>query len=388
MAESIKDNGDGQSRSRRSLRIVATVAVVVVVTGALVAWNALSGQDTPQAAAVVGTDTNPELVEPSPPTTTTSTTPPATIEWVDPDAIDLVEASLEPEGPVRVRGRLGVVIEGVHIANPTGPCIVVENSTSVTIRDSRIGPCDGDAISLSSSAAITVENVAVEDATRGIAVKNSRDVVIIESSVMNTNSGIYVLNSTGVAVERNRFIDAGRNFVQFDKVTGPGNSVVDNIGRNALGASNAEDFINIYQSTGTADSPIVVAGNRLRDGGPSPSGSGIMVGDAGGGHIAVTDNLLINPGQAGIGVASGHDIIVSGNVVYSDPVEWSNVGIYVWNQYGSECERITVAGNNVQWLHATTGVNAAWDANTCGEVAGWESNSWGDNPRIEATWWS
>ena len=69
---------------------------------------------------------------------------------------------------------------------------------------------------------------------------------------------------------------------------------------------------------------------------------GAVLGDGGGGHVIVEGNALVNPGQVGIGVASGTDITVTGNSVYSEALPWSNVGIYVWNQYGSACGNIQI----------------------------------------------
>jgi nitrous oxidase accessory protein NosD len=85
-----------------------------------------------------------------------------------------------------------------------------------------------------------------------------------------------------------------------------------------------------------------VRGNRLSNGGPSGSGSGIMVGDEGGSHIVVKGNTLTNPGQVGIGVAGGQNIRILDNSVFSASHPWSNIGIYVWNQSGGTCSNVEV----------------------------------------------
>ena len=135
---------------------------------------------------------------------------------------------------------------------------------------------------------------------------------------------MLVHRSDSVRVDSNAFVDAGRNFVQFDKVNGAGSSISGNRGQNELGGTNAEDLISLYQSNGTASSPIRVVGNHLRNGGPSDSGSGIMLGDGGGSYQFVEGNVLVEPGQVGIGVASGTNMTVRGNVVYSSALPWSN----------------------------------------------------------------
>ena len=249
-----------------------------------------------------------------------------------------------------------MVIENLHVSNPGGDCIVVTGGSNVTIRNSTIGPCGGEAVYLSD----------VNGAS------------ITGNTITDTANGVLVHRSTSVRVDNNTFRHAGRNFVQFDKVTGSGSSISGNRGENALGGSNAEDFISVYQSGGTSGSPLRVVGNHLRNGGPSNSGSGIMLGDGGGGHVVVQDNALVNPGQVGIGVASGTNITVTGNRVYSAAQPWSNVGIYVWNQYGSACDNIQITNNQVNWTAAGGYANHWYNGGGCGNVTE-SGNTWGAN---------
>jgi Right handed beta helix region len=264
------------------------------------------------------------------------------------------DGSLQQSGPVVISGESGVVIENLAISNPDGPCVEIVGSSDVVVRNSEIGPCGG----------------------RAVEVENSSSVQLTGLSIRNTESGVYALQSQSVAVTSNVFRDAGRNFVQFDKVSGSGNQVSNNSGGNRLGGSSAEDFVSIYQSSGTSGSPLSVTGNSFRNGGPSTSGSGIMVGDYGGANIVVKGNSLVNPGQVGIGVPGGSNIKVLGNSIFSSPHPWSNVGIYVWGQSGSGCSGIEVSGNNVEWYNADGAANPAWDGGNCGAIAGWENNNW------------
>jgi hypothetical protein len=256
-------------------------------------------------------------------------------------------------GPLEISGQSGVVYENLKISNPGGPCVRVVNSSNVVIRNSEIGPCGGRGVSIEKSSSVTVENV----------------------SIHHSSAGVYAVLSQAIVVSSSSFTHAGRNFVQFDKVTGAGNKIVGNSGSNSLGGSNAEDLISLYQSSGTSGSPIEVKGNRLSNGGPSGSGSGIMVGDSGGSHVVVSGNTLTDPGQVGIGVAGGSNMRVVGNVIYSSAHPWSNVGIYVWNQSGS-CGNIEVSGNRVEWYNSGGASNGGWDGGGCGSVAGWDSNDW------------
>jgi hypothetical protein len=255
-------------------------------------------------------------------------------------------------GPIDV-SESGVVIENLHISNPGGTCVTVTNASNVTIRNSTIGPCGDDAVYLSD-----VDGVVVEG-----------------NYITGTGNGVLVHRSSAVRVDSNAFVDAGRNFVQFDKVNGAGSSISGNRGQNELGGTNAEDLISLYLSNGTASSPIRVVGNHLRNGGPSDSGSGIMLGDGGGSYQFVEGNVLVEPGQVGIGVASGTNMTVRANVVYSSALPWSNSGIYVWNQYDQACGNVEVSGNQVNWTKSDGSANSWWEGGGCGEVNNY-GNDW------------
>lgn len=317
------------------------------------AREASAGPDASTAPSVTGPSVTSETSEE--PTDTTSE-PTSTSSTQSPDTTARPSGSVVT-GPVVVSGESGVVLEGMKISNPNGPCVQIKGSSEIVVRASEIGPCGDRAVEIQDSSAVTIEGLAIHD----------------------SSSGVYAINSQHVAVVGNRFTNAGRNFVQFDKVTGSGNSISRNSGANKLGSSSAEDFVSVYKSSGTPGSPLTVASNSFRDGGPSGSGSGIMVGDYGGSHILVQGNTLINPGQAGIGVPGGTNIRVIDNVVYSGSQPWSNVGIYVWNQSGGSCGSIEVKGNRVEWYGADGAENPSWDGGNCGAIAGWDTNDWHAN---------
>jgi hypothetical protein len=264
-------------------------------------------------------------------------------------------------GPVAVTGnsnsdRLieGVVIEELTVSNEAGDCVSVIHGRNVTVRSSTIGPCSGEALYLSEVAGADVSG----------------------NTVTGTGVGVLVHLSDSIAVDDNTFENPGRNFVQFDKVNGPGSSISMNRGQSDLGASDVEDMISLFESNGTPESPIRVVGNQLRDGGPSQSGSGILLGDGGGSYQIADDNRLVNTGQVGIGVASGTEITVSNNKVYSEAQPWSNVGIYVWNQYPTECSTINVSGNQVNWTSAAGRENHWFNGGGCRSVNAFD-NEWG-----------
>ena len=174
------------------------------------------------------------------------------------------------------------------------PVITIRNSKRIRIEDCKIGPCKGEAVNIYACEGITVT----------------------ENRFEAVSTGVYALDSRHIEVTRNRCLNVHGPFprgqlAQFDKVTGGGNRINHNLALNILGKSNPEDVINIYKSSGTPDDPIQVIGNKIRGGGPSGSGGGIMTGDSGGAYIVVKDNILVDPGQYGIAIAGGHHIQIS-----------------------------------------------------------------------------
>ena len=108
-----------------------------------------------------------------------------------------------------------------------------------------------------------------------------------------------------------------------------------------------------------------------------------MLGDQGGSYVIAQDNILVNPGQYGIAVASGTNIQVLNNKVYSAQQSFSNVGLYIWNQYNTSCSLNAISGNQVSWKNSAGSENDGWNAGNCGAVSGWGTNSF--NAPIDAT---
>ncbi|MCP1539116.1 right-handed parallel beta-helix repeat-containing protein [Methylorubrum extorquens] len=257
------------------------------------------------------------------------------------------------------------------VSDPSGPCLVLRDVSDRTIENLDLGPCGGEGVRIERSRNVTIRNLTIRDTGDvGIYVEGSDGVTIEENRIDNTLSGIRALSSTGVEVRCNSVrnvrgpIPAGQ-FVQFDKVKGPGNGISCNIGENEPGRGVPEDAISLFQSRGEPGRPILVSRNRLVGGGPSQSGGGIMLGDGGGAYLEARDNLLIDPGQYGIAVASGSHMTIAGNVVIARPQLFTNVGISVWNQYAEPCHTVTVSGNSVDWRARTGRPNPWWDAKNC-----------------------
>ncbi len=280
-----------------------------------------------------------------------------------------MKSDVEP-GPAANAGPASISLSGVHditiigktIAGNTLPCITLRNCSDVRITGNKL----------------------YNSSVAGIELINCRDITIDHNYFTNLSSGVYAqqCQQGGIIVTNNQFLNMTGpyprgQFVQFDKVNGPGNIISNNSGENVMGKSNPEDAISLYQSSGTPANPILITGNQIRGGGPSKSGGGIMLGDSGGAYQTASNNTLVNPGQYGIGIAGGSHISVVNNTVYGTQQPFTNVGIYVYAIGGQVITNATVSGNKVLFYNSKNVLNNAWLAPGLTPPAGWNNNSWG-----------
>ncbi|WP_372422885.1 right-handed parallel beta-helix repeat-containing protein [Salinarimonas chemoclinalis] len=276
-------------------------------------------------------------------------------------------------GPIVVAGRQDVVLRDIRIEGADGDCVIVRGAARVVLERLSVTGCGGAGVRIEGARTVVLRDLAIADTTEsGVVIDGSTDVHVLGGSVERAASGVYAHRSSGVVVRGGWFVDVqgpmprGQG-VQFDKIAGPGNAIACNTIVSRPGRSAPEDAINLFRSEGTAASPIRVAGNRVLGGGPSPSGGGILVGDHGGGRVRVEGNVLVDPGQYGIGVAGGTEVSVRDNVVVARARPFTNVGIYVWKAAGDggACRDHLVAGNRVDYARADGAANPLWVAENC-----------------------
>lgn len=259
---------------------------------------------------------------------------------------------------------------GRRIQNPNGSCLTYKGLSNVTITNAIIGPCGKHGIVLEDSVNVRITRMRIEDVREtGIYLDSNRGVTVSESVIDDTKNAILAISSSGIRITCNTLMNSrgpipSGQHVQFNRVSGANNRVICNRGENLPG-TNPEDAISLYRSSGTVASPISIANNLIIGGGPSESGGGIMIGDHSGSNILVRDNILVDPGQHGIAVASGTNIRVMRNRVYARRQPWANVGIYVWRQYPSSCRNINLTGNLVNWTDQNGRKNGFWNGGGC-----------------------
>lgn len=231
---------------------------------------------------------------------------------------------------------------------------------------------------------------------RGIYLYNCKNVIIIDNTFENVHTALTASTSQGVKFEYNDVFNIGGSLsessdnnngfaVQFIGVTGSDNSVSYNVVENVFGESSPEDIINIYQSHGIKQSPIVIKSNWLRGGGPSLSGGGILLGDLGGSYQIAEDNILVDPGQYGIGIGGGNNMTLRNNKVYAKPQYFTNVAISICNwseKQSGPSHSITVENNTVNYTNRE-GISGKswWIYENMEPVTGIETNKY--DPKLD-----
>ena len=396
---------------------------------------------TTQPPAASPTPTAPEsttTTTTSPPQTTTTTSPPQTTTTTSPPPPPLARANVPagnagPSGSQGCQGECpqvgfqnldgqnGVVLENVTISNPNGRCISLNNAHNITIRNVTITNCgtnqavwdhyDAGMVQIENSSNITIENSLISNISAGrfsaarnnaIQTENSHDLRFRNNTFRDIHSdigqrandqgnravSIQGSNTWNVTIDHNHFYNAGRNAIQVKDVRNAGginltNNIVE--GRGPWN-SDYEDMINLFSSSGTSGSPIRIAGNYLRNGGPSSNGTAIIVGDGTNARgatqfVLVEDNLIVDPGNVGINLAGGDHATVRNNVIYSttDVRFFESVGFIINHfQYSPHCFNHTINGNRVWFRNQQHrhGVNHLWNTNSCG--VNMFDNVWGD----------
>jgi parallel beta-helix repeat protein len=234
-------------------------------------------------------------------------------------------------------------------------------------------------------------------------------VTVENCSTVSGSDGILLENGISGASARVRYDT-------FDNIVGPyehGNAVMiattHNLGSaeiaynrvvNLPGKSQVEDNINIYDSAGSANSPIWIHDNYVQGAYPADptsadfSGGGIIC-DYRASFVRIEHNTVVDTTNYGISIGSGHDnTMINNTVVFDELLPATNVGIGCYDAYhlGSggyynntgSGNRVYTSNQNDWWvpglsswtnathLPATTAANAraTWEAALSGATVG------------------
>jgi len=253
-------------------------------------------------------------------------------------------------------------ISMLAITNPSGKCISLTNCSNITIQNCKLGPSKNEGVYLYNCTNITITNCSMDSVSTGV------EAVVSSGIKVNYND---VKNVIGPGPRG--------QIAQFAEVYGGGNSISYNVGENIPGQSNPEDAISLYMSNGLPGDPIRIVGNWIRGGGPSTSGGGIMTGDQGGSNVLVQNNILVDPGQYGITIASGNYISIKNNKIYGKKQAFSNIGLSAYKQYPIDCSKDTIMNNEVNFTDMNGQPNNLLNNGGCGDVYGWSTNVYNKN---------
>ncbi|WP_424949984.1 hypothetical protein [Deinococcus sp.] len=303
--------------------------------------------------------------------------------------------------------------------DPRVPAVTINTPQPVTIEDSNVQG-RGDLIySAFVKARVTVRR------TRGVGLNPGRPLsehayagrfihfeefgsAVIDNNELTGTSGMYFRAFLGqpgagdtVRIRKNRALNIdGRystgpdtfsptqarlvQFVQFNNVRNlQGAEIAWNEVINQPGKSRPEEVINMYVSSGTAGSPILIHDNYIQGAYPaqpstdaSYAGGGMNVADGSGktldqanGFISAYHNVVVGTGNQGVAVSAGHDIQVYENRIMSSgylpdgrTTAAQNVGLYAWDAAGDRKYgtffNISVWGNLVGWSTPLKGQNS------------------------------
>jgi Periplasmic copper-binding protein (NosD) len=236
------------------------------------------------------------------------------------------------------------------------------------------------AISLDWQSNVTISNLNFADLGAGvhpIVLDHCTNITVTDCNFANVLGCVYAVDSTNISVVECRYSNVGdgtigsghSNFVQLNRCS------TGYIARNKGKGGDTEDIVNMSMSD-----HVTIEDNHFEGTDwSSASGSGIALGDGIGSSYCVAQrNILINPGQVGSFIAGGIGNSILDNIIIGEQRTSSNIGIYVWNQTGSDSSGHTVAGNRVHWLDAAGSHSSYWDAGNCGTVDA-HGNTWDDS---------
>ena len=295
---------------------------------------------------------------------------------------------LTPSGPVSLSGQNGVVVQNLHITNPNGDCVVISNSTNITIRQSEIGPCKGTGIVITNGSTINVFDnfihpegtlVGCCDMTDGIFSNGAQNLTVQGNIVAYGEANIEAQNQSGLKIIGNFFLNPrgrttsrGQNLQVFYNSS---NVLVQNnytlastdTTRYAF-AEDQEDSIDFGGGPTAGATTGIVAQKNYITGGHSLSGCGLTA-DMFANNAQFLNNILVNTGQCGIGISDGANQVVDSNkILNATPVNGAgNTALYVWKVRPSDavCGPVQVSNNVASAITFSGNPNSFWYGGGC-----------------------
>ena len=249
-------------------------------------------------------------------------------------------------------------IRGVgHLIHGVGVRLTVKHTRGVSLRPRLAGRAPGNFIHLVRVMDLRAENNTITGG--GIYVNlftgsNARGegVRVLRNSFRNIDGRVSDANGNPVVTSKYESAREIRNAVMFNQMQRVANAQIAwNEIINEPGKSLVEDNINMYVSSGTPESPILIHDNYVQGAYPTMpgveawfAGGGIILGDGIGndpsdnGHVRVYNNQVVSTTNYGLSIVGGVDNHVYGNRVVNSGrlpdgsrAAYSNVGLVMWD---------------------------------------------------------
>ena len=292
-----------------------------------------------------------------------------------------------PSGPLVISDQTNVTIENLHIANPNGDCVRITNSKNITIKNSEIGKCKGNEIVVAESDTVNIYDNYIHaegtlsgccDATDGVFARDVARLRIQGNVIAFGEANIEVQRSTIVTVKGNFLLNPrndqsrGQQFQCYDKcqtVRVENNYTLASKNPKYTYPANQEDAINVIGGPSGPTSDVIVQNNYIQ-GGFSDAGCGVIA-DFSVADVQFLNNILVDTGQCGIGIAAGLNVRVDHNKILNRTFVngGGNTAMYVWKQYHEDqCDQIAVTNNTVYGIKPGGSISSWWNGGGCTNV--------------------
>jgi len=298
-------------------------------------------------------------------------------------------SSLSPSGPIVINGRNGTIIEGFKITSTTGDCVRIIKSVNITIQNSEIGPCAGNAVAITGGDGIRIVDSYIHPETLSPGCCDHNDgIFALEPSNLLIQGNVIAYGESNIEVHGGNTVTVIGNFLLNPRGPFPRGQdfqcwshaargttpwcknvrVENNYALSSLDTTKylypeaSQDSINFGYTKG------ILAQNNYIAGGHSKSGCGLIA-DKAVDDVQFRNNKLLDTGQCGIGIADGTNHVVDGNKVLNrTPVPGGgNQGIYVWlvHQEDGHCGPVNVS-NNIALAYKLDGSKSGfWKGQGC-----------------------
>jgi hypothetical protein len=274
----------------------------------------------------------------------------------------------------------GQLFSNYRIRTKSGECVDLIGASNVTFRTSDIGPCAGRGVAINGGSGDNIYDSYIHIEKKAKACCDSHDGIFIRFSsndrvqgnvIAYGESNIQTFASDNIAIVGNFLLNPLGPFPRGEQIqTGPGShmTIINNFMLStddktlgpAVGTRNSAPIRYGQNNTGNRPSDslsvyttrdVDVANNYITGGVDATTpGSGGAQASSGCGLIAdgsnslapkgitFKNNILVNTGQCGIGIATGTNLVVTGNkIINLNPHGHGNTALYIWKQYTPSC---------------------------------------------------